>query len=192
MYTLLYIYVYVRIWYNKYYIYIYIIYTHVSTSIFLQSTLWSIKHSGSSFSTSCMGPKHTCQSWQPEKKSKSDPLWSSCCWVVEVSRGINYKSLIFHQTTWVHWYPMEVNIPTSIGRRLCFLRIITQTNNQTPSQSKHGIRHGSEGRRSHETAPKNCLTWLLKSYSMLEISSSTFQAAKTRDPPASNTMRRNP
>jgi hypothetical protein len=37
---------------------------------------------------------------------------------------------------------MEVNIPTSIGRRLeeFFLRIITQTNNQTPSQSKHGIR----------------------------------------------------
>ena len=31
---------------------------------------------------------------------------------------------------------MEVNIPTSIGRRLeeFFLRIITQTNNQTPSQ----------------------------------------------------------
>ena len=33
--------------------------------------------------------------------------------------------------------------------------------------------HGSEGRRSHETAPKNCLMWLLKSYSKikLEISS---------------------
>ena len=52
--------------------------------------------------------------------------------------------------------PMEVNIPTSIGRRLeeFFLRIITQTN-QTPSQSKHGIRQPHTPWQWRTTKPRN-------------------------------------
>ena len=52
---------------------------------------------------------------------------------------------------------MEVNIPTSIGRRLeeFFLRIITQTNNQTPSQSKHGIRQPHTPWQWRTTKPRN-------------------------------------
>ena len=98
---------YVRIWYNKY-IYIY----HIHTCLYIYILTKYIKHSGSSFSTSCMGPKHTCQSWQPDEW----PLWSSCCWVVERNVGDTADLSWFHglpyDLPWeigmiIQWYPIS-------------------------------------------------------------------------------------
>ena len=95
------IYIYIYIYYIIVYIYIYNYIIHICLYIYILTKY--IKHSGSSFSTSCMGPKHTCQSWQPEEW----PLWSSCCWVVE--RNVADTA----DLSWFHGLPYD--LPWEIG-----------------------------------------------------------------------------